>query len=181
MHFDAQDALVAHLQSSPFKDDKSSSRGSRSAGLERLLPYLLSRVIFAAMSLIEELKWRGLLHDIMPGTEELMQQERVKAYVGFDPTADNLHIGNLVPIMLLVHWQRAGHTPSGFGGWPPAWWAIPAAKWQSDNSWTSTYLQHNLACQTQLEKFLDFEGDNAASCGQQLRLVQGLWVSRLHP
>ncbi|MDP7435352.1 MAG: tyrosine--tRNA ligase, partial [Flavobacteriales bacterium] len=54
------------------------------------------------MSLIEELKWRGLLHDIMPGTEELMEQERVKAYVGFDPTADSLHIGNLVPIMLLV-------------------------------------------------------------------------------
>ena len=67
------------------------------------------------MSLIEELKWRGLLHDIMPGTEELMQQERVKAYVGFDPTADSLHIGNLVPIMLLVHWQRAGHTPVALG------------------------------------------------------------------
>ena len=68
------------------------------------------------MSLIEELKWRGLLHDIMPGTEELMEQERVKAYVGFDPTADSLHIGNLVPIMLLVHWQRAGHTPVALVG-----------------------------------------------------------------
>ena len=68
------------------------------------------------MSLIEELKWRGLLHDIMPGTEELMAQERVKAYVGFDPTADSLHIGNLVPIMLLVHWQRAGHTPVALVG-----------------------------------------------------------------
>ena len=61
-------------------------------------PLPVTDVIFAPMSLIEELKWRGLLHDIMPGTEELMEQERVKAYVGFDPTADSLHIGNLVPI-----------------------------------------------------------------------------------
>ena len=70
------------------------------------------------MSLIEELKWRGLLHDIMPGTEELMAQECVKAYVGFDPTADSLHIGNLVPIMLLCIGNARTHSGcSGRGGY----------------------------------------------------------------
>ena len=63
------------------------------------------------MNLIEELRWRGLLHDAIPGTEELLQKEMVTGYVGFDPTADSLHIGNLVPVMLLVHLQRAGHKP----------------------------------------------------------------------
>lgn len=102
------------------------------------------------MSLIEELKWRGLLHDIMPGTEELMAQERVKAYVGFDPTADSLHIGNLVPIMLLVHWQRAGHTPIALVGVQLEWWVTPAAKLLNDNfltwtCWNTTSLVKKLS------------------------------------
>ena len=116
------------------------------------------------MSLIEELKWRGLLHDIMPGTEELMEQERVKAYVGFDPTADSLHIGNLVPIMLLVHWQRAGHTPVALVGGATGMVGDPSGKTAERQFLDLDVLQHNLACQrAQLEKFLDFEGENAAS------------------
>ena len=116
------------------------------------------------MSLIEELKWRGLLHDIMPGTEELMEQERVKAYVGFDPTADSLHIGNLVPIMLLVHWQRAGHTPVALVGGATGMVGDPSGKTAERQFLDLDVLQHNLACQrAQLEKFLDFKGENAAS------------------
>ena len=116
------------------------------------------------MSLIDELKWRGLLHDIMPGTEELMAQERVKAYVGFDPTADSLHIGNLVPIMLLVHWQRAGHTPVALVGGATGMVGDPSGKTAERQFLDVEVLQHNLACQkAQLEKFLDFSGENAAS------------------
>jgi len=116
------------------------------------------------MSLIEELKWRGLLHDIMPGTEELMAQERVKAYVGFDPTADSLHIGNLVPIMLLVHWQRAGHTPVALVGGATGMVGDPSGKTAERQFLDVGVLQHNLACQKgQLEKFLDFSGENAAT------------------
>ena len=116
------------------------------------------------MSLIEELKWRGLLHDIMPGTEELMAQERVKAYVGFDPTADSLHIGNLVPIMLLVHWQRAGHTPVALVGGATGMVGDPSGKTAERQFLDVDVLQHNLACQkAQLEKFLDFSGENAAT------------------
>ena len=116
------------------------------------------------MSLIEELKWRGLLHDIMPGTEELMAQERVKAYVGFDPTADSLHIGNLVPIMLLVHWQRAGHTPVALVGGATGMVGDPSGKTAERQFLDVEVLQHNLACQkAQLEKFLDFSGENAAT------------------
>jgi tyrosyl-tRNA synthetase len=116
------------------------------------------------MSLIEELKWRGLLYDIMPGTEELMAEERVKAYVGFDPTADSLHIGNLVPIMLLVHWQRAGHTPVALVGGATGMVGDPSGKTAERQFLDVEVLQHNLACQkAQLEKFLDFSGENAAS------------------
>lgn len=63
------------------------------------------------MNFIEELRWRGLLADMMPGTEEQLQKENTKAYIGFDPTADSLHIGSLIPIKILVHFQQAGHTP----------------------------------------------------------------------
>ena len=67
-------------------------------------------------NLIEELQWRGMIHDIMPGTEEQLSKEMTTGYVGFDPTADSLHIGNLVPVMLLVHLQRAGHKPIALVG-----------------------------------------------------------------
>ena len=116
------------------------------------------------MTLIEELTWRGLLHDIMPGTEELLGEERVKAYVGFDPTADSLHIGNLVPIMLLVHWQRAGHTPVALVGGATGMVGDPSGKTAERQLLDVDTIAHNLACQrAQLERFLNFEGDNAAS------------------
>ena len=109
------------------------------------------------MSLIDELKWRGLLHDIMPGTEALLEEGPVKAYVGFDPTADSLHIGNLVPIMLLVHWQRAGHVPVALVG------GDPSGKTAERQLLDVDTIAHNLACQkAQLERFLDFDGGNAA-------------------
>ena len=115
------------------------------------------------MTLIEELKWRGLLHDIMPGTEELLAQEQVKAYVGFDPTADSLHIGNLVPIMLLVHWQRAGHLPIALVGGATGMVGDPSGKTAERQFLDVDLIQHNLASQrAQLERFLDFTGDNAA-------------------
>ena len=115
------------------------------------------------MTLIEELKWRGLLHDIMPGTEELLAQEQVKAYVGFDPTADSLHIGNLVPIMLLVHWQRAGHLPIALVGGATGMVGDPSGKTAERQFLDVDVIQHNLASQrAQLERFLDFAGDNAA-------------------
>ena len=116
------------------------------------------------MTLIEELTWRGLLHDIMPGTEELLGEERVKAYVGFDPTADSLHIGNLVPIMLLVHWQRAGHTPVALVGGATGMVGDPSGKTAERQLLDVDTIAHNLACQrAQLERFLDFDGHNAAS------------------
>ena len=115
------------------------------------------------MSLIDELKWRGLLHDIMPGTEALLEEGPVKAYVGFDPTADSLHIGNLVPIMLLVHWQRAGHVPVALVGGATGMVGDPSGKTAERQLLNVDTIAHNLACQkAQLERFLDFEGSNAA-------------------
>lgn len=115
------------------------------------------------MSLIDELKWRGLLHDIMPGTEALLEEGPVKAYVGFDPTADSLHIGNLVPIMLLVHWQRAGHVPVALVGGATGMVGDPSGKTAERQLLDVDTIAHNLACQkAQLERFLDFDGGNAA-------------------
>ena len=86
------------------------------------------------MNLIKELKWRGMLHDIMPGMEEEMAKGMTSAYVGFDPTADSLHIGNLVPVMLLVHWQRAGHRPLALVGGATGMVGDPSGKQVSVNS-----------------------------------------------
>ena len=115
------------------------------------------------MDLIEELKWRGMLHDIMPGVEEQMAKEVTTAYVGFDPTADSLHIGNLVPVMLLVHWQRAGHIPMALVGGATGMVGDPSGKTKERQFLDVELIQHNLACQkAQLEKFIDFSGENAA-------------------
>jgi len=115
------------------------------------------------MKLIEELKWRGMLHDIMPGMEEQMEKEMTSAYVGFDPTADSLHIGNLVPVMLLVHWQRAGHRPLALVGGATGMVGDPSGKSSERQFLDIEVINHNLECQKkQLEKFLDFSGDNAA-------------------
>lgn len=109
------------------------------------------------MNLITELRWRGLLHDIMPGTEELLQKEQVTGYVGFDPTADSLHIGNLVPIMLLAHLQRAGHKPLALVGGATGRVGDPTGRSTERNMLSVEDIQHNLNCQQkQLERFLDF-------------------------
>ena len=115
------------------------------------------------MDLIEELKWRGMLHDIMPGLEEQIAKESTAGYVGFDPTADSLHIGNLVPVMLLVHWQRAGHKPMVLVGGATGMVGDPSGKTKERQFLDLEVMQHNLNCQTnQLKKFLNFTGDNAA-------------------
>ena len=116
------------------------------------------------MNLIEELQWRGLIHDVMPGTEEQLKSEMTTGYVGFDPTADSLHIGNLVPIMLLVHLQRAGHKPIALVGGATGMVGDPSGKTAERQLLNVEAINHNLNCQKkQLEKFLDFDcGDNSA-------------------
>ncbi|MFM1931075.1 MAG: hypothetical protein RL226_378 [Bacteroidota bacterium] len=109
------------------------------------------------MNFVEELRWRGLLHDITPGAEELLLKEKVKGYVGFDPTADSLHIGNLVPVMLLVHFQRAGHTPLVLVGGATGLVGDPSGKSAERQLLDVEHIQHNLNAQRrQLESFLDF-------------------------
>jgi len=113
------------------------------------------------MNLIEELKWRGMLHDIMPGMEEQMEKEVTTAYVGFDPTADSLHIGNLVPVMLLVHWQLAGHKPMALVGGATGMVGDPSGKTAERQFLDVDTINHNLSCQkAQLEKFLDFSTES---------------------
>ena len=85
------------------------------------------------MNFVEELKWRGMLHDIMPGTEEQLQKEMTTAYIGFDPTADSLHIGHLVSIMILRHFQRAGHKPIALIGGATGMIGDPSMKSQERN------------------------------------------------
>jgi tyrosyl-tRNA synthetase len=116
------------------------------------------------MSFIEELKWRGMIHDIMPGTEEQLAKEITAGYIGFDPTADSLHIGNLVQIMILVHFQRSGHKPVALVGGATGMVGDPSGKSQERNLLDNETLNHNLACvKAQLEKFLDFDcGENSA-------------------
>ncbi len=116
------------------------------------------------MSLIEELKWRGLIHDMTPGTEEQLNKECTSGYVGFDPTADSLHIGNLVPIMLLVHLQRAGHKPYVLVGGATGRVGDPSGKTQERQLLSPEMIEHNLSCQKQqLQQFLTFgEGETDA-------------------
>lgn len=116
------------------------------------------------MGFVNELKWRGMIHDIMPGTEEQLEKEITTAYVGFDPTADSLHIGNLVSIMMLKHLQNAGHRPLALVGGATGMVGDPSGKSEERKFLSEDLLQHNLNCvQAQLEKFLDFDcGDNSA-------------------
>jgi tyrosyl-tRNA synthetase len=114
-------------------------------------------------NIIEELTWRGMIHDIMPGTEEALLKQRSSGYIGFDPTADSLHVGHLVQIMTLVHFQRAGHKPFALVGGATGMVGDPSGKSQERNLLDATTLNHNVACvKSQLEKFLDFSGENAA-------------------
>lgn len=114
---------------------------------------------------IKELQWRGMMHDAMPGTEEHLLEEMRSAYVGFDPTADSLHIGNLVPIMLLAHYQRCGHRPIALVGGATGMIGDPSGKSAERNLLDEKTLRHNQECvKAQLGHFLDFTSDekNAA-------------------
>ena len=117
------------------------------------------------MNFIEELTWRGMIHDIMPGTEEQLQKEMTSAYVGIDPTADSLHIGHLVSVMMLKHFQLAGHKPIVLVGGATGMIGDPSGKSTERNLLDEQTLRHNEAClKKQLTRFLDFESDavNAA-------------------
>jgi len=108
-------------------------------------------------NLIEELRWRGMVQDIMPGTEEQLAKEKTTGYIGFDPTADSLHIGSLVPIMLLIHLQKCGHKPIALVGGATGMVGDPSGKSEERNLLSEDVLNHNVACvKKQLEKFLDF-------------------------
>src|SRR3989337_3950917 len=109
------------------------------------------------MNLIEELRWRGMIRDIMPGTEEQLNKEMTTAYIGFDPTAESLHIGSLVPILLLVHLQKARHKPIALIGGATGMIGDPSGKSEERNLLSEDLLKHNQSCiKKQLEKFLDY-------------------------
>lgn len=113
------------------------------------------------MNFVEELKWRGMIHDIMPGTEEQLQKGMTSAYVGIDPTADSLHIGHLVGVMMLKHFQRAGHRPIALIGGATGMIGDPSMKSQERNLLDENTLRKNQeAIKTQLAKFLDFETES---------------------
>jgi tyrosyl-tRNA synthetase len=118
------------------------------------------------MSLIQELKNRGMLQDIMPGTEEQLKKESTSAYIGFDPTADSLHIGSLVPILLLYHLQQAGHKPIALVGGATGMVGDPSGKSEERNLLDEETLQKNIAgVKKQLEKYLDFD-PNRTNCAE---------------
>ena len=112
------------------------------------------------MNFVEELKWRGMIHEIMPGTEEQLQKELTSGYVGIDPTADSLHIGHLVGVMILKHFQRAGHRPLALIGGATGMIGDPSMKSQERNLLDEETLRRNQeGIKKQLAKFLDFESD----------------------
>jgi len=116
------------------------------------------------MNFVEELRWRGMLHDIMPGTEEELNKQMTSGYIGFDPTADSLHVGHLTQIMTLIHFQRAGHKPFALVGGATGMVGDPSGKSAERNLLSEDVLNHNVKClENQLKKFLDFNtGANSA-------------------
>ncbi len=112
------------------------------------------------MNFVEELRWRGLIHDIMPGTEEMLQEGMASAYIGFDPSSNSLHIGNLVGIILLKHFQLSGHKPYALVGGATGMIGDPSGKSEERNLLDETTLRYNQECiKNQLSHFLDFDGD----------------------
>jgi tyrosyl-tRNA synthetase len=110
------------------------------------------------MNFVEELRWRGMLHDIMPGTEEQLNKEVTAGYIGFDPTADSLHVGSLAQILTLVRFQKAGHKPLALVGGATGMVGDPTGKSEERNLLSEDVLNHNLnGIQRQLERFLDFD------------------------
>lgn len=116
------------------------------------------------MNFVDELRWRGMLQDIIPGTEELLSKQSVSGYIGFDPTADSLHVGHLTQIMTLIHFQRAGHKPIALVGGATGMIGDPSFKSTERNLLDEPTLRHNVNClEKQLRNFLSFgEGPNAA-------------------
>src|SRR5690349_11455874 len=116
------------------------------------------------MNFVEELRWRGMLHTEMPGTEELLNKGMASGYIGFDPTADSLHVGHLTQIMTLIHFQRAGHKPYALVGGATGMVGDPSGKSAERNLLSEDVLQHNLeAVKVQLQQFLNFDsGANSA-------------------
>lgn len=109
------------------------------------------------MNFVEELRWRGMLHDIMPGTEEELNKQMTSGYIGFDPTAESLHVGHLTQIMTLIHFQRAGHKPVALVGGATGMVGDPSGKSAERNLLSEEVLNHNVKClEEQLKKFLDF-------------------------
>jgi tyrosyl-tRNA synthetase len=116
-------------------------------------------------NLIEELQWRGLVQDIIPETEQLLMKEKVSGYIGFDPTSDSLHIGSLVPIILLMHLQKAGHKPFALIGGATGMVGDPSGKSAERNMLSKEQINLNVqGVKKQLSKFLDFDSnaENAA-------------------
>jgi tyrosyl-tRNA synthetase len=112
------------------------------------------------MDFVDELRWRGMIHDIMPGTEELLKKEKISGYIGFDPTADSLHIGHMVQVMLLVHFQRSGHTPVALVGGATGMIGDPSGKSEERSLLDEETLQKNQdGIKKQLSRFLDFNSD----------------------
>jgi tyrosyl-tRNA synthetase len=116
------------------------------------------------MNFVEELRWRGMLHDIMPGTEEELNKQMTSGYIGFDPTADSLRVGHLTQIMTLIHFQRAGHKPFALVGGATGMVGDPSGKSSERNLLSEDVLNHNVKClENQIKKFLDFNtGSNSA-------------------
>ena len=109
------------------------------------------------MNFVEELKWRGMIHDIMPGTQEMLEKGMVAGYIGFDPTADSLHIGHMVQVMLLVHFQRAGNIPVALIGGATGMIGDPSGRSEERNLLDETTLNINQeGIKKQLARFLDF-------------------------
>lgn len=112
------------------------------------------------MNFTEELKWRGMIHSMMTGTDKLLEREQVTAYVGIDPTADSLHIGHLCGVMMLRHLQRAGHKPLALIGGATGMIGDPSGKSNERKLLDEDTLRHNVKCiKKQLARFLDFESD----------------------
>src|SRR5581483_2605798 len=129
------------------------------------------------MNLVEELQWRGMIQDIMPGTAEQLNKEMTTGYIGFDPTSDSLHIGSLVPILLLVHLQKAGHKPIALVGGATGMIGDPSGKSAERNLLSEEQLQINLdGIKKQLQQFLDFDTSkpNAAEMSNNYDWFKGI-------